>query len=143
MPEFSAALFATQERPHGQEHSLIAHALLFEGSRPYWEIHIVGKVFRFIAHPDFILEDGLWQLNSFCQFPQKQYKVDANNTAPITLEEEYGEEVCSTSRVNIIKELMETGIYFKLVQWPGFWIDQWNEKIKTMQENGVEITAHQ
>jgi len=60
MPEFSAAIFATSERLFGQEHGLIAQALLFEGSRPYWEIHIGGKKFLFIAHPDFILEDGTY-----------------------------------------------------------------------------------
>jgi hypothetical protein len=51
MAEFTAALFATKERNPGQEHSLIAHALLFEGSRPCWEIHIGGMVFRFNPNP--------------------------------------------------------------------------------------------
>ena len=76
MAAFSAALFATQKRPDGQEHVLIAHALLFEGSRPYWELYIKGKIFRFIPDPEFQLEEGLWQLNSYCQIPEREYKHD-------------------------------------------------------------------
>lgn len=140
MPEFSAAIFATKERPFGQEHSLQAYALLFEGSRPYWEVCIGGKTFRFIPNPDFILEDGLWQLNNYCQIPQAEYKYDVNENMPLTLEEEFGADICKQYRTAISKELIETGIHFKLIQWPGFWIDKWNDKIKQWQLEGVLIT---
>lgn len=142
MPEFSAAIFATKERPFGQEHSLQAHALLFEGSRPYWEVFIGGKTFRFIPNPDFILEDGLWQLNNYCQIPDAEYKFDVNNNMPLTLEEEFGADVCKQYRTNISSELITTGIHFKLIQWPGFWINKWNNKIKQWQSDGVLITNH-
>lgn len=140
MPEFSAALFATRERPHGPEHSLIAHALLFEGSRPYWEIHIGGKIFRFIADPHYLLEDGLWQLHSYCHIPRSEYKHDVSENDPITLEEEFGKDICKESRDNIINDLKESDIHIKLVQWPGFWMNKWNEKIKAMQDKGAAIT---
>jgi hypothetical protein len=140
MPEFSAAIFATKERPFGQEHSLQAHALLFEGSRPYWEVYIGGKTFRFIPNPDFILEDGLWQLNNYCQIPESEYKFDINDNMPLTLEEEFGIDICKQYRTNISKEITTTGFHFKLVQWPGFWINKWNDKIKQWQSDGVLIT---
>lgn len=142
MPVFSAALFATQERVTGQEHSLIAYAFLFEGSRPYWEVYVGGKLFRFIPNPNFLLEDGLWQLNNYCQIPESEYKYDISNNIPLTLEEEFGDEICKQSRENITKELEESYVHFRLVQWPGFWVDKWNNKITSMQEAGVKITAN-
>lgn len=141
MSEFTAALFATQERPHGQEHRLLAHAFLFEGSRPYWEVYIGGKTFRFIANPDFLLEDGLWQISSYCQIPETEYIHDVSNNMPITLEEEFGEEICEQSRESIAQDIATTGIHFKLVQWPGFWKNKWNDKVKQLQEKGVAITT--
>ncbi len=143
MPEVTAALFATKKRPHGQEHSLLAHALLFEGSRPYWEIYIGEKIFRFIANPHFLLEDGLWQLHSYCQISESEYKHDVSGNEPLTLEEEFGKDICKESRDTITNELKESDLHIKLVQWPGFWNNKWNEKIKVMQEKGVSITIHQ
>jgi len=142
MPEFSAALFATQERPHGPEHRLIAHALLFEGSRTYWEVYIGGKVFRFIPNSDFLLEDGLWQLSNYCQIPESEYKHDVNDNIPLTLEEEFGEDICMQSRKNIVKELSENSIHFKFIEWPGFSMYKWNEKVKAMQDKGLAISFH-
>jgi hypothetical protein len=141
MAEFSAALFATQERPHGPEHRLIAHALLFLGSRPYWEVYIRGKVFRFISNPDFLLEDGLWQLNTYCQIPENEYKFDVSNNVPLTLEEEFGDDICKEARANISIELAKTNIHFKLVQWPGYLLNKWNDKINDLQKAGINITA--
>jgi hypothetical protein len=140
MAEFSAALFATQERPDGPEHRLIAHALLFQGARPYWEVYIKEKLFRFIPHPEFQLEEGLWQLNSYCQIPENEYKFDVSNNAPLTLEEEFGEDTCKSSRDNIVADLLKSGIQIKLVKWPGNWMDSWNEKIKLMQDQNVPIS---
>ena len=143
MAAFSAALFATQKRPDGQEHSLIAHALLFQGARPYWELYIRGKIFRFIPDPEFQLEEGLWQLNSYCQIPESEYKHDVNDNAPITLEEEFGKDICKIARDNIASDLLDTNIQIKLVQWPGNWMSNWSEKIKSMQDKGVAISHHQ
>ena len=44
MSAFAATIFATKPRRNDIEHSLTAYALLFEGERPVWEIHIEGKV---------------------------------------------------------------------------------------------------
>jgi hypothetical protein len=139
MAEFTAALFATKERTPGQEHSLIAHALLFEGSRPCWEIHIGGMVFRFTPNPEFILEDGLWQLNLYCSIPKEEYKYDVNNNEPLTLEEEFGEEECAAERANISKELATKDIHFRLNTWPGVWMPNLENKLAAWQKEGVKI----
>ena len=140
MPEFTAALFAKRERPHGQEYSLVAHALLFEGSKPYWEIYIGEKIFRFIAHPDYILEDGLWQLNDYCQIPESEYKFDVSNNNPLTLEEEFGEEICKDERTGIAKSLADAGFHFTLITWPGVWMPKLEEKLAAWKSMGVNIS---
>lgn len=141
MPAITASLFATQQRSNGPEESLIAHALLFEGGRPYWEIHIGGKIFRFISNPDFLLEDGLWQLNSYTQIPESEYQYDVSENEPISIEEEFGEADCQEARQNISKLLTEKDIHFKLVTWPGVWIPELDLKIKKLKAAGVNITA--
>ena len=140
MPEFTAALFATRERPHGTEHGLVAHALLFESSRPCWEVHIGGKIFRFIPHPDFILEDVLWQLNNYCQIPESEYKHDVSENKPLTLEEEFGEETCKEARNNIAYELSKLSTHFKLITWPGVGIYDVKGKVKQFKDKDVYIT---
>ena len=139
MPEFTAAIFATKNRPWGEEQSLIAHALLFEGSRPYWEIHISDKVFRFIPNPSFIMEDGLWQLNDYCHISENEYKHDQHQNAPLTLEEEFGEAICTESRNSIATQLANNGVNFKLITWPGFAIHDLSEKFDLLKESGVNI----
>ena len=143
MPEFTAALFAKKERPHGQEYSLVAHALLFEGSKPYWEIYIGEKIFRFIAHPDFILEDGLWQLNTYCQIPESEYKYDVSANAPIALEEEFGEAYCNQERKELAKELAKSDLHFTLVTWPGVWMPKLEEKLQQWTSVGVNVSLRQ
>lgn len=139
MAEFTAALFATKERNPGQEHSLITHALLFEGTRPCWEMHIGVMVFRFNPNPEFILEDGLWQLNLYCNIPKDEYKYDVNNNEPLPLEEAFGEEECAEQRSNITKELCTTGNHFRLVTWPGVWMPNMENKLEAWQKEGVHI----
>ena len=69
MSAFTAAIFATKPRTNNIEHSLNAYALLFEGERPVWEIHIERKVFQYVSNPENILEEGVMQLNKHCQPP--------------------------------------------------------------------------
>jgi hypothetical protein len=140
MPEFTAALFAKRERPHGQEYSLVAHGLLFEGSKPYWEVYVGEKLFRFIAHPDYLLEDGLWQLNNYCQIPESELKHDVSNNTPIPLEEEFGEKICMEARENIVEALIDGGFHFTLVTWPGVWMPRLEEKIAEWTPKGVNIS---
>ena len=139
MSSFTASLFATMPLPNG--HRLIAYALLFEGSRPTWEIHIGSKVFRFNPHSDHILEVGLWQLNLYCQIPQAEYKHDVHNTAPLTLEEEFGEEACQSVRKNLAADLLKTGFHFRLVTWPGVWMPNKETQIADWQKAGVPINT--
>jgi hypothetical protein len=139
MSSFTASLFATMPLTNG--HRLSAYALLFEGSRPTWEIHIGSKVFRFNPHSDHILEDGLWQLNLYCQIPQAEYKHDVHNTAPLTLEEEFGEEACQLVRKNLAADLLKTGFHFRLDTWPGVWMPNKETQIADWQKAGVPINT--
>jgi hypothetical protein len=141
MPEFSAALFATIQRPNSEEHSLLAHAILLEGSRPYWEVYVNEKMYRFISIPDFILEEGLWQLMHYCQHTEKEHPSQHIN--PMTLDQKFGADIYQKSLDNLHIDLKESGIEFKLIQWPGYWVNKWNEKIETLQKHGVSITHHQ
>ena len=68
MSAFTATIFATTTLTNDIEQRLNAHAFLFEGERPVWEIHTEGKVFHFVCQPDNILEQGVLQLNMhYCQ----------------------------------------------------------------------------
>ena len=109
MSAFTAAIFATKPRTKDIEHSLNAYALLFEGERPVWEIHIEGKVFQYISTPEDILEEGLIQLNKHCQ-PQNQ-AID----------------------------LLHSGIHFTLLIWPGVYMPNKDAQIAKWQEEGVII----
>ena len=139
MSSFTASLFATM--PLTNEHRLSAYALLFEGSRPTWEIHIGGKIFRFNPHPDHILEDGLWQLNMYCQIPEAEYKHDVHDAAPFTLEEEFGEEACLAARKTLTDNLLKTGQHYRLLTWPGVWMPTTDTQIADWQKAGVPINA--
>ena len=139
MSSFTASLFAT--KPLTNEHRLSAYALLFEGSRPTWEIHIGGKIFRFNPHPDHILEDGLWQLNMYCQIPESEYKHDVHDAAPLTLEEEFGEEACLAARKTLTENLLKTGQHFRLLTWPGVWMPNKETQIANWQKAGVPMNA--
>ena len=109
MSAFTAAIFATKPRTNDFDHSLNGYALLFEGERPVWEIHIEGKVFQFISSPEHILEEGLMQLNTHCQ-PDNQ-AID----------------------------LLHSGIHFTLLTWPGVWMPNKDEQITNWQKKGVNV----
>ena len=109
MSAFTAAIFATKPRRNDIEHSLTAYALLFEGERPVWEIHIEGKVFQYISNPENILEEGVLQLNTYYQ-PSNQ-AID----------------------------LLHSGIHFTLLTWPGVYMPNKEEEIAKWQEQGVII----
>jgi hypothetical protein len=109
MSAFTAAIFATKPRTKDIEHSLNAYALLFEGERPVWEIHIEGKVFQYISNPEDILEEGVMQLNTYCQ--------PANQAI----------------------DLLHSGIHFTLLTWPGVYMPNKDAQIAKWQEEGVII----
>ncbi len=104
-------------------------------------MHIGGIVFRFISHPDYLLEDGLWQLNSYCHIPAAEYKHGQTDNVPISLEEEFGDEVCSEIRKDVAKTLTNNLIQFKLISWPGASLPELHDKISQLQKDGVNITV--
>ena len=109
MSAFTAAIFATKPRTNDIEHSLNAYALLFEGERPVWEIHIEGKVFQYISTPEDILEEGVMQLNKHCQLSNQAI------------------------------DLMHSGIHFTLLTWPGVYMPNKDAQIAKWQKEGVII----
>jgi hypothetical protein len=90
---------------------------------------------------DHILEDGLWQLNMYCQIPESEYKHDLHNAAPLTLEEEFGEEACLAARKSLTADLLKTGQHFGLLTWPGVWMPNKETQIADWQKAGVPINA--
>ena len=109
MSAFTAAIFATKPRRNDIEHSLNAYALLFEGERPAWEIHIEGKVLQYISSPEHILEEGVMQLNKHCQ------------------------------PTNQAIDLFHSGIHFTLLTWPGAYMPNKETEIAKWQQEGVII----
>ena len=109
MSAFTAAIFATKPRTNDIELRLNAYALLFEGERPVWEIHIEGKVFQYISTPEDILEEGVMQLNKHCQPPNQAI------------------------------DLLHSGIHFTLLTWPGVYIPNKEAQITKWQEEEVII----
>jgi len=142
MPTFTAALFATTNRQHQPEQSIRAHAILTEGHRPCWEIHVGDKIFRFIPDTRHIIEDGIWQLMDYCQIPEYEYAHDVHYNAPITLEEEFGRETCVSRRATLTKDLIDAGINISLMTWPG--IDEYplNESLSKLKEADINIIHH-
>jgi hypothetical protein len=109
MPAFTAAIFATKPRTNDIKHSLNVYALLFEGERPVWEIHIEEKVFQCISTPEDILEEGVMQLNKHC-LPSNQ-----------------------------AIGLLHSGIHFTLITWPGVYMPNKVAQIAKWQKEGVII----
>jgi hypothetical protein len=109
MSAFTAAIFATKPRTNDIEHRLNAYALLFEGERPVWEIHIEGKVFQYISSTEHILEEGVMQLNKRCQPPNQAI------------------------------DLLHSGIHFALLTWPGVYMPNKDAQISKWQKEGVII----
>lgn len=139
MPEFTASIFATQSRTMSSAHSLSAYALLFEGSRPYWELYIRGSVIRFIAHPDYILEEGLSQLFMYLQIPDFELKHDESKSA-FTLEEEFGERACKEMRDQLIHEWEMIGCHIHLTTWPEVHMPRKKEQLDEWEKMGLRIS---
>lgn len=138
MSSITSAIFATSITST-REHHLHAYALLFEDSVPRWEIHIRDKVFSFIANPDFILEDGLWQLTDYCKIPYDEYKHDVNQNKPLFIDEEMDSDTCKNRRENITSLLKESHLHYKMMTWPGVWMPKLNQKIEAWKSIGIEI----
>jgi hypothetical protein len=113
MPEFTAAVFASRHHESTGTSTLIAHGLLHEGNRAYWEIHISDKIFRFIPSAAYLLEDGLWQLHNYCFIPESEYRHDVHYNPPLHIEEEFGKATCNQARKALPETLKKSGIRFQ------------------------------
>lgn len=144
MPAFTAAIFATTPRSGMSDgHGLWAYALLFEGSRPCWEIHIQDKLFRFIPHPDHILEEGLSQLTMYITMPQQDWRYDPTNRPPLTLLEELGPEICKQIRDELAEDLKASGLHFRVITWPDVWMPNLKKQVANWRKAGIKIEANE
>jgi hypothetical protein len=139
MAQLSTAIFATRLRPDGQEKHLAAHALLHWGARPYWQIFIGPKKFNFIPDPEHMLEDGLWQLSVYCQMNELEYLSDPTDMPPLTLEEEFGDEVCKDARKKLAEDLKKTEIQFYIVSWSTAPIFNASTLVDDLQQKGASV----
>lgn len=141
MPAFTAAVFVTAPRPMDNEHSLRAYALLYEGSRPHWELHIENRVFRFIPDPAFILEDALAQLHMYITMPGKEWQYDPDVDAAVDLSEELGEEMCQDMRDTLSADLSAHDLYYRIITWPGVHMPGLRSKVEDWKKAGAKIEA--
>ena len=140
MPSFSAAIFITRPRPFGTEQNLVAHALLLEGHRPHWQMHMEDEIFRFIPDPLHIIEDGLLQLlpKNLEAFLEKCKQSTADTSAPV-LSELYGESACNELRQDLTGQLQEYDFKYRIITWPGAGLSKLNQQIMDWQKAGVAI----
>lgn len=139
MPAFTAAIFATTLRSNGPDCSLQAYALLFEGSRPHWELHIANKVFRFIPDPAFIMEDALAQLHLYSTMPGKEWQYDPQTDAAVVLNEELGEDGCAELRQTLVADLAAQNLHYRIISWPGLAMPALRSKVEAWQKAGVQM----
>ena len=141
MASFTAAIFATKQRPDDTEHSLFGYALLFEGSRPYWELHIDSHLISFVANPNHILEDGLWQLTEHCSKPVLDNKGIERGSKIKTIEEIHGETACTQARKELPQLLQKTNFSYKLISWPGAWLVNKEAVLAELRKSAIEIDS--
>lgn len=141
MPSFSAAIFVTSKRPLSDEQDLEAYAFLFEGSRPYWEIHIDQELFRFIPDPSFMFEEGVWQLLAYCKRSDERVLLKPNSSGAALLSDHFSEEELSKARQGISSRVGISGYSFALLNMPGSGITgkekelvNWQDAKKTLKE---------
>jgi hypothetical protein len=142
MPSFTAAVFVTAPRTLDNEHRLVLHALLYEGSRPYWEVHLEDKLFRFIPHPQHILEDGLGQMVMYVSIPKHEWEGDVHNAPAEVLEEELGTATCKRLRDTLAQDMIATGCHYQVLLWPGGAESMANlpQQIAAFTKAGVPVT---
>jgi hypothetical protein len=118
MSTLSAAIFVTQQRADGDAGSLITHALLHEGSKPFWEIFSGGQAQTFIPDPAHLLEDGFGMLETFIREPNKQLPTNPDGNAPLEIDSLLQETELNQFRSSLIERLEKPGYAYKLVCWP-------------------------
>lgn len=140
MAAFSAALFATGDRPDNHETSLIAYALLFEGSKPFWELHMQGEHYLVFADPEHILDDGIWMLYSLCN----EFRTGAK--AIMKAGEIF--ETCNHFDAKAREEkhreaktgLVCSGIHLQLINFPGSSLAGQEKAVEEIKEDSKRMT---
>lgn len=118
MSTLKASIFLTQQRADNRSGSLIAHALLHEGSRPYWEIICGSQMSRFIPDPAHILEDGIGILETFIREPNRSIPPDSQTGSPIEIDRLMDEVSLKDFRESLTERLGNPHYAYKLVCWP-------------------------
>lgn len=137
MPVFNSFMYVTRNVPGGEEQLMNAFSRLMDAERPYWEMRVAEKQFRFYAGEDFCFEDAVWQLMDYCLMSLEALQLLSQDLVPYDLEEELGAEYCTERRDNLLTDMLRSGLNIKLVTWPGCDSDAAAGMVRRMQDVGL------
>lgn len=143
MPNILCAIYATQIQPNRIDQTLIATAHIYDGDKPCSQIIIRDRIFNFVADPQYLLEETLWQLQTYTQIPFADYSFDVNNNLPDLLENEYEEDDIKEGRCNLVSDLKAGSLSYSMIAWPGMDLYEPAIVIDTLKNAGANITIHQ
>jgi hypothetical protein len=143
MTNILSIITATQLHPNKEDHQLIGQAILVDGRRPHWELHMRDRVINFIPDANHLVEEGLSQLNTYTQIPHSMYSDDPNYNIPDTLVNEFGEEECQQLRAELEKDLFNSELHFTLQCSPSLKDSKIANKVDQWKGNGVKIALHE
>ena len=125
MPNILCAIYATQIQPNRIDQTLIATA------------------HNFVTDPQYLLEETLWQLQTYTQIPFADYSFDVNNNLPDLLENEYEEDDIKEGRSNLVNDLKSGNLSYSMISWPGMDLYEPAIVIDTLKNAGAKISIHQ
>lgn len=120
MPAFTASLFATIPRDDSGEKILLAHALLFEGGRPYWTFPGNGPDTAYVPpDPKYILHHGVIGLLNLVDSAKSAPAWGPVTAIPAQLIPDYTETELNEQIHNITARVRQAGIIFELTTLKG------------------------
>ena len=110
-----AVITATTLKQNSKYSEVQAFATLNTISKPMWKLHIKNLEFNFYPNPNFILEDGLWQLSLYLDISYLELSSDKSNNPPDDLENEFGNDTCNEYRFELGNFLNRNEVYYTLM----------------------------
>ena len=107
------------------------------------QIIIRDRIFNYIANPQFLLEETLWQLQPYTQIPFADYSFYVNNNLPNLLENEYEEDDIKQGRCNLVSDSKAGNHTYSMITWPGFDLYESAIVIDELKNVGANISIHQ
>jgi hypothetical protein len=115
MKNTKAVITATTLKQNINYSEVQAFATLNTISKPMWKLHIKDLEFNFYPNPDYILEDGLWQLSLYLDIPYQELSSDMSNNPPDDLENEFDLDTCNEFRSELGNYLNRSEVYYSLM----------------------------